>query len=462
MWKWCSALEVLPYFEKEDSRGSVTLGLGKVARSIVSPPQCGSVDVSFGFTLHNLLGPFLANVPRVVACEQNMQLLEPTQMSLFRTLCLAAAATVLPLASVSAVTLGGLEIGGQKLDIEISITDPRGAVTSNGFVHVVGNDGGVGVRQIIDLANGTISEIETFTSQHVAQNGGLGGIPDSFLFGVSVLADGSVVYHGDSSNGTIAGTPTYWFDPTLPISAAQFSSDVGSINAISPSGVTAGFLNFDGAAVGSLSQPLHVLPGGPVGNVFDISQDNRYLVGNGIWEQVAPGTVDYVLLDTSLWEAPTNSLTFPSQFNAVLQLDNSYLFVGEYIDATLFANRVGIWDDQGNFLGGTLAGDSFADIGLFEGEVILGVNGINGGALYSLSDLSSALLLSDLYGSPVELVSDSFFVGSLGFIGRGASGGIFGTSFESSPTGGTEVPEPATAILVLGGAALLRRAKRRL
>ena len=374
------------------------------------------------------------------------------------TLSYALFFALLSVPAANAVTLGGLELGDQKIDVKIDIDDPRAAVSSNGFVYVVGNDGGQGARQVIDLTTGTISSIETFISQQSALNGALGGGSASFLFGASKLTDGTVVYHGSSATSANNGNPTYWLDPTHPFAASNFSTDSGIVNFVSPSGVTGGYLN-NPAAVGTLNTPFANLPGATIGTtVLDISADDRFLVGTGIWERQNADSLDYALLDTSLWLSPSDGLGTPTTFDAVLSVGDDYIFVGEYIDANLFTSRVGLWDQSGNFLGGTSAGDRFADIGLFDGEVVIGVNGDLGGALYALSDLSTALLLSDLYGAPTTLVSDSFFVGSLGMIAQGANGGLFAASFEIGNS--NAVPEPGSALLLLLGVSAAAKRRR--
>ena len=372
------------------------------------------------------------------------------------TLSYALFFALLSVPAANAVTLGGLELGDQKIDVKIDIDDPRAAVSSNGFVYVVGNEGGQGARQVIDLTTGTISAVETFASQQFAQTGG--GDLSSFLFGVSVLANGQIVYSGSSSNG-FANSPTVWSDPSSPTAAGGSSNLPGIVGAVSPSGTIAGYLTGI-ASVGSLASGLQNLPGASPGSaIVDISSDDKYIVGSGIWLQTNAGDLNYSLVDTSIWESPSNGLGgTPSQFEAVLAVDDGYLFVGEYLDANLFTSRVGIWDEEGKFLGGTNAGDTFADIGLFDGEIVIGVNGDSGGALYSLADLSSLILLSDLLGSPTTLVEDSFFVGSLGFLAQSNSG-LASVSFELSPSGNT-VPEPASGLLLLLGIPIARRKRR--
>lgn len=301
-------------------------------------------------------------------------------------------------------TFGQAEIGALRYTSPaVNITDVRDAEYSNGNVIIVGNSAGVGVSQTYSVATAEMDAPVAFWSQHVAQNGGVGGISDSFLFGVSVLADGRIVHHGDSSNGTIAGNPTLWFDPTKPLTAARFASDVGAVNAVSPSGVTAGFLNFDGAAVGTISQPLGMLPGASTGNVFSVSSDDRYLVGNGIWAQSTPSALSYDLLDVSLWETPDDSLSLPSTFEGTARIGSTYFVAATYVTDE-FSSKVAVWDiATGKLVGTTEAGDYFADFREIEGQMVLGVNGLNGGAVYlpnteglgARSDLSAKLGTAD-------------------------------------------------------------------
>jgi len=164
---------------------------------------------------------------------------------------------------------------------------------------------------------------------------------------------------------------------------------------------------------------------------------------------------------TFLWLAPQvqaqiewRNLRFGAQLtNGQLSLDDvrgadasdDTFFAGTYVDFG-FNVRVGLWDDTGQFLGSTLGGSAFADLGWFENELILGVNGPGGlGTLYRLSDMSDPFSLSDLYGSNVSLVEDSFYNGSFGFIVSGSLG-TYVTRYELS-----SIPEPAKGNLKVRG-----------
>jgi hypothetical protein len=147
-------------------------------------------------------------------------------------------------------------------------------------------------------------------------------------------------------------------------------------------------------------------------------------------------------------------LSFDGTFQGVLDVGDDTFFAGSYVDA-VFNVRVGLWDETGQFLGSTLGGSSFADLGYFENELILGVNGPGGlGTLYRLSDMSDPFSLSSLYGSNVSLVQDSFYNGSFGFIAFGSSG-TFVTRYELN-----SIPEPSSFVLIATLVAIFCRRRR--
>lgn len=299
----------------------------------------------------------------------------------------------LPFATLGAAAMIGSAMAGQAFgqaeigalrytSPAVNITDVRDAEYSNGNVIIVGNSAGIGVSQVYSVETAELSSPVEFWSQHVAQNGGLGGNPSSFLVGAGVLADGRIVYHGDSNNAVTAGSPTYWFSPDQPVAVAQNLSSTGAIDTVSPSGVIAGFLD-NPAAVGSLTTPLTNLPGAPGGTaILDISSDDRFLVGSGIWQQTTPGTLDYTRLDTSLWENPSDSLSLPTVFEGQAKVGTRYFVAATYVTYE-FSAKVAVWDTTtGKLVGTTEDGDYFADFREIEGQMVLGVNGLNGGAVY--------------------------------------------------------------------------------
>ena len=303
----------------------------------------------------------------------------------------------------------------------IGITDPRGAEYANGVVTVAGNNGNLGVSQIYTLSSGQVGSLTTFWSQSVAAGGGSGANQSSFIFDVNLLADGRLVFLGSSANNLLNGNPNYWFTPNSPISTAPFASDSGIVDFATPSGVMGGYLN-NPAAVGSLTAKFANLPGAENGSaVTTATDDDRYLVGLGIWKQVQAGTLNYARIDTSTWQEAPNGGGVPVAFQGVVKVGTRYLVAGEFLEGETFTPQVGVWDvETGKLVGATSSGDSFADFRVIEGVAVLGVNGDTGGVIYvmpSSGGLGNRLDLSAKLGyTDDRIVRGSFFKNELGMV----------------------------------------------
>jgi hypothetical protein len=264
--------------------------------------------------------------------------------------------------------------------------------------------------------------------------------------------DGSILYLGSSNSFQYNAVSTIWWNPQNPIAPGAVGT-TGTLLSASRDGVIAG-LNGDQSAVGFANGILQEFPSTAGTAIVDTTSNASYLVGtSGAWQLLDRPTLNYERLSVDHWDLPGDSLSFDGTFQGVLDVGDDTYFAGQYLDSS-FALKVGIWNDTGQFLGSTLAGSSFADIGYFENELILGVNGPGGlGTLYRLSDMSDPFSLSDLYGSNVSLVQDSFYNGSFGFIVSGSSG-TYVTRYELS-----SVPEPSSflAILIATLVAICRR-----
>ncbi|MEJ7593823.1 MAG: hypothetical protein WKF77_19970 [Planctomycetaceae bacterium] len=280
--------------------------------------------------------------------------------------------------------VGNVDIGETlAVSAVVQTDDVRGIAYANGVVHAVGNEGNVGHRQLWNLSTGLLSDPETFWSQHVAQNGGTGGNAMSSVLGVMKLDDGRIVYLGSSANANLNGSPTFWFNPRSPTSAAQFDTQSGELIAASGDGIVGGRLDLS-PAVGTLSAPLRNVPGteGMV-QILGATSDGKYLAGPGILAQTAVGSTTYERFNTSGWQRPADMLEFPATFLGVVKVGNTYYAAAEYVTDS-FETRVPVWNiESGQMLYRTDPGDTFADMESVEGQLSPAVNGINGGALYN-------------------------------------------------------------------------------
>ena len=296
------------------------------------------------------------------------------------------------LAAMGNVPLGAVQ--WQSPDLEIN--DIRSAVMSQGVVHVVGNEGGIGARQLFTAETGSLTPLEGFWSLHVAQNGGAGGNGASNVYGVDILGDSRVVYLGSSANSIDNSTsPSYWFAPSTPVTVAPFSYNAGELFTSTMNGILSGRLDFL-AGVGSMTHPMVNLPGASSGvQILDSTADGKYLVGPGIFRHTGPGELDYVI-------------EFPTVIAGVTQVGSQYFAATEYWTSDL-ERRVGVWNvETGELSYVTEPGDYFAGIETIEGQLVVAVNGLDGGAIYAgLAPVRNDL--SDELGSTTDTI-----VGGLG------------------------------------------------
>jgi hypothetical protein len=347
---------------------------------------------------------------------------------------------------------GNLRFGAQLTNGQLSLDDVRGADASNGFVYVVGQDSGRAAQQVINLSTGTVGSVDYFWSIHQGQNNG-NGLSGGLIQEVVRQNNGSMLYLGDSNSFEGGSVSTIWWNQQSPIAPGPVGT-TGSLLTASRDGIIAGG-NGAVSAVGFTNGILQELPASPGTAIGDTTSNGSYLVGNsGAWRLTDRETLNYERLSTNHWTLPGDALSFDGTFQGVLDVGDDTFFAGSYVDA-VFNLRVGLWDETGQFLGSTLGGSSFADLGYFENELILGVNGPGGlGTLYRLSDMSDPFSLSSLYGSNVSLVQDSFYNGSFGFIAFGSSG-TFVTRYELN-----SIPEPSSFVLIATLVAIFCRRRR--
>lgn len=319
----------------------------------------------------------------------------------------------------SRTLLAAIQVGPVLFQSEaIGIDDVRGAVVKDGQIHVVGNDVGLGVRQLVTIASGEVSAMETFTS--IA--GVSGRNPNTELFGVSLLADDRIIYLGSSANGPLNAAPTYWFNLDSPNAAASFATDGGALLVATLSGLLAGRLNIS-SAVGTLSQPLQPLPAAEGGSdVLDATSDDVYLVGSGgIHHLVTSGTLNYEKVNLSEIVSPGDALELPSAWRDVeVYGSQQYAAFGNYLTTSFSSNVLGIDPVTMATVFQGQEGDTLVDARTYSGVLIVMVQGPSGPAIYSSADgFTARTELAPLFGGvSVQAVVNTMNDMGLGFIAQ--------------------------------------------
>jgi hypothetical protein len=346
---------------------------------------------------------------------------------------LLVAATAVPAQAGIITTL----IGDQSFaPIALDLNNPSNAINVDGMLHVTGFSDGIGALQIIDLTTGVAGPVQQFHSLN-----GLGGA--SGVEEVIRLNDGRVLYLGGSQFGANTQTSTYWIDGvTNPISATGNGNTSGRLEGSASNGAIVGFASAN-AAVGQIGGQFQSLPGNGQ-FAIDITTDARYIVGDSIWML---GPNGYETLNTSGFALPTNG-TLPTQWGgaAIDPVTGEAVLTGSYIDLLTFELNTGFWNPNGTVLG-TFAGE-FQDFEVWEGQLVAGLNGLDGdGHLLAISDFSS-LSIFDITGQTSLLRENGLFVGSAGFLLDGPNGPIV-TAYTTNPV--NSVPEPSSFLLWLLG-----------
>ncbi len=324
--------------------------------------------------------------------------------------------------------VGRVDVVSDPVDVDLVL----GAASVAGVVHVVGEESGVGARQRVDPADGTVFALEPFTSHSQLSDPGVGD-PGGSVTGVAADGAGNALYVGGSANASIgdAFSPTFWQDPSSPAFVADpFAA--GTLEDIASTGVFVGFESQ--AVVGTLSQGVRALDGtGPSDTAIGISESGRMAVGSKVW-MIDPVTLDSTVIDTSAWQQPVDA-SFLADFRGVIDApgDDAVVF-REYIDAAV-KPHVGAWRvSDGALLGSTGPGTVFADGAFVEETLVVGVNGESGGELHTLVD-PDQLLLGDLLGQSVSIAFDSFFTGSFGLVTAGGTNAATVVTFAPPTTG---------------------------
>ena len=343
--------------------------------------------------------------------------------------------------------------------MSVTLDTPDAATNINGVVHVVGQHNGQAARQLIDIATGTVGQVEFFDS--LLSAGGQSGNPAGKIFGVNQLANGDVIYVGWSAGLIDTVQPTYWFGPDAPEGGVGGAgvADSGEIYAVSQGGVFVG--SDDVALYGSPGGIPQNLPGFNPVVAVDISDNSQFIVGDYIWKQDAVGAYD--VLDTSGFDFAIVGQLPAWKAVAIDPVVGDAVFAGSYFDLATFSESVGFWRADGTFLGHSGANTYFRDFEIWEGQLVAGVADNDDSYLFAISDFSW-VALEEILGVKSVIYDDGLFVGSAGFLSSGTNGAFLTTRTthdQNGNGGGTEVPEPSSLLLISAGFALTRRMRRR-
>jgi hypothetical protein len=282
--------------------------------------------------------------------------------------------------------------GGTTASAGVGIDRPiDGLITEDG-IQIVGQDDG---QAAIDFAG------EVFYFDSIRSSQGSSPETDGLIVGVTELADGSVVYFGQSF-GTGSNEPTYWFEPTAPIHplAGGVVGQSGEVRGFTSNGMYVGTSGFVAAVYGDMeTNDFQVFPGFNPNVARDITDDARYVVGASpgtgfIWQLNEFG--GYNVLNTTGWDFSATGGDVPNWFGVETDGTSTY-FAGEYFDLNTFSEKVGFWDSQGEYIGSY--GNDFADFAIVDGHIIGAVNTLDDGMLIRMSD-GASLTIEELTGSP--------------------------------------------------------------
>ena len=334
----------------------------------------------------------------------------------------------------------------QLTPLAIDVASPSDAVNANGTLHIVGKSAsGEFVRQTIDLSTGSKSSLQAFVGQNASSVG-------ASVFAVQSFSDGSVIYLGESANGVVNSSATYWHNPALANGAASGTASTGFLLDAGADSTFVGS-NQGAASAGSPNSVLQPLPGNVVGIANSISHDSSTIAGDSIWSL---GQSGYEQLSTLGFDIAPNSVGLPTTWDAV-EIDpvtGDGVLSGSYLDSMTFTNTQGFWRTDGTFLFGE-ANAAFSDFEIYEGQLVAALNGTDDGILYAITD-GSRLTMEELRGEKTKFAGKGLYQGSAGFVLEGSGGNIFITSHST-----TAVPEPSSiALCIVASAALALRRKR--
>lgn len=338
------------------------------------------------------------------------------------------------------VSVAPVEIGNG-LDVVRDVENVNGTLHIAGWMQNTMGVDAVAARQLIDLSSGTAGSVELFQSLSGATN------PRGQIQDVLIRADGSVEYVGTSmspdASQTGRGEGTVWSDPSTPVGIGVASGGESVVFSGTANGVYVGY-EAGRPSMGTLDSGWSLLPVSDYGAAIDISGDGRYIVGydTGVpvfWEEMALGTYD---LRDDVLETPENAMLYCFLWSVI-----DDIAFGEYFSLTSFQTGIAAWDLSTGALLQDFGLGEFADAELIDGQIVVGMNGVDGGRLSLLGDPSS-LLLSELMGiDDLTLARGGLYEGSLGIFAQGAQGTMVTTSYQTNGT----VPEPSTFVIMLTG-----------
>jgi len=271
--------------------------------------------------------------------------------------------------------------------VSLGIENVNAATNVNGVVHVVGQHQGQGARQVVDLATGTVGNVEFFHSIASAQ--GSNGIRDGKINNVTLLNDGRAIYVGQSY-GIGSNEPTFWFDPFEPhhpLIVGQSAS--GELRDVSANGTFAGTSGFVAAVYGdAATNTLEALPGLNARGAIGITDNAEFIAGEEfIWNQNEFGGYDvYSTLD---FDFSSTGDDVPAWVDVEIDpISGDPVFAGVFFDLNSFTDRVGFWREDGSLIGTTDTA-TFTDFEVIDGHLVAAVHGLDDSYLYAMTDFSS-------------------------------------------------------------------------
>jgi hypothetical protein len=370
---------------------------------------------------------------------------------------LLSALAVLSITSIAQATIIEDLIGDVAFaPVSVTLDTPDAATNINGVVHVVGQHNGQAARQLIDLATGTVGQVEFFESLLSAQ--GNGGSQAGMIREVVALDSGATMYVGQSTGVESTIEPTYWLETDNPQTALyNGNTDPGFLTGVSKAGTFIGSSGGFGPAYGTVGGSFSLFPGLNSGFATDITSDGSFVVGSvgQIWSLGQAGS--YQQFSTSNFDLALSGELPDWKGVSIDPVVGDAVFAGSYFDLNTFSERTGFWRADGSFIGAAGENTIFKDFEIWNGELVAAVTNDADTFLISISDFS-VIALETILGVKSLLHDDGLFVGSAGFLTSGANG-TFLTTRSTGPND-TEVPEPGSLILLGAGIGTLVKSRR--
>jgi hypothetical protein len=361
--------------------------------------------------------------------------------------------------------IGNPRFGAVTIDLRLNIIQ---AEAFDGTLHLVGVSGGRPAAQRVTLGPTPVASplqiLPSIDSQLSPFGSDRGSIAAVGVF------NGQFGYFGQSRSpdAPVNFEATMW-DPETGVATAlgmvDPRSSQSSILHVGENGLLYGQDSF-GAAVYSPTEKGRlpsVVPNFRVEAAWHATPDGAIAVGaaGGLlswWRatDLATLTYEYVSAEGVLDASPEWSFGGTPYALVFDSPSLGRLLVSEYLDHTQFLGGVAVWDiDTGRLLRDFGLGVGLRDAKLVEDDLVLALNGPDGGLLAALSD-GSTLSLASLLGLPAnaerpEFALNGLYTSSLGMVfmttGSGPGGGrvnVYTAAFETNAA----VPEPSSLALV--------------